>query len=72
MLKGTYFCREWSDLTEHVQILCLSSLPARVFIQSVQKPYAAFPHPNIRMLHIKFDQDWPTGLRDIQVSSEKL
>ena len=22
------------------------------------------------MLHIKFDQDWPTGLRDIQVSSE--
>ena len=26
--------------------------------------------PTIMMLHIKFDQDWPTGLRDIQVSSE--
>ena len=24
------------------------------------------------MLHIKFDQDWPTGLRDIKISSEKL
>ena len=24
------------------------------------------------MLHIKFDQDWPSGLRDIQVSSKKL
>ena len=23
--------------------------------------------PNQVMLHIKFDQDWPTGLRDIQV-----
>ena len=23
------------------------------------------PHP--MMLHIKFDQDWPTGFRDIQV-----
>ena len=26
--------------------------------------------PTIMMLHIKFDQDWPTGLRDIQVSCE--
>ena len=26
--------------------------------------------PTLMMLHIKFDQDWPTGLRDIQVSSE--
>ena len=25
---------------------------------------------NLMMLHIKFDQHWPTGLRDIQVSSE--
>ena len=44
-----------------------------------------FPYPNLiypktlcslspilMMLHIKFDQDWPTGLRDIQISSEKL
>ena len=29
------------------------------------KPYAAFPPPV--MLHIKFDQDWPTGVRDIQI-----
>ena len=26
--------------------------------------------PTLMMLHIKFDQRWPTGLRDIQVSSE--
>ena len=24
------------------------------------------------MLHIKFDQDWPTGLRDIQVQKCKI
>ena len=24
------------------------------------------------MLHIKFDQDWPTGLRDIQVRKFKI
>ena len=28
------------------------------------------PHPV--MLHIKFDQDWPTGLRDIQVRKCKI
>ena len=26
--------------------------------------------PTLMMLHIKFDHDWPTGLRDIQVYSE--
>ena len=26
--------------------------------------------PTLIMLHIKIDQHWPTGLRDIQVSSE--
>ena len=26
-----------------------------------------FPFPGPVMLHIKFDQDWPTGFRDIQV-----
>ena len=26
--------------------------------------------PTLMMLHIKFNQHWPTGLRDIQVSSE--
>ena len=28
------------------------------------------PSPILTMLHIKFDQHWLTGLRDIQVSSE--
>ena len=31
-----------------------------VLIQSAPKPYAAFPPP-------QFDQDWPTGFRDIQI-----
>ena len=26
--------------------------------------------PTLMMLHIKFDQHWPTGLKDVQVSSE--
>ena len=34
-----------------------------VLIQSVPKPYATFP--TLMMLHIKFDQDWPTGLKEI-------
>ena len=29
-----------------------------------------FPHP--MMLHIKFDQDWPTGFRDIQVQMYEI
>ena len=41
-------------------------METRVLIQSAPKPYAAFP-PTSMMLHIKFDQDWPTGFRDIQV-----
>ena len=41
-------------------------MDTRVFIQSASKPYTAFSPPPV-MLHIKFDQDWPTGLRDIQV-----
>ena len=28
--------------------------------------------PNPMMLHIKFDQDWPTGFRDIQVQKCKI
>ena len=28
--------------------------------------------PTPMMLHIKFDQDWPTGFRDIQVQSMKF
>ena len=30
------------------------------------------PYPTPVMLHIKFDQDWPTGLRDIQVWKCKI
>ena len=40
------------------------AMETRVLIQSVPKPYTAFPPPPV-MLHIKFDQDWPTGFRDI-------
>ena len=43
----------------------------RVFIQSASEHYTAFPHPPV-MLNIKFDQDWPTGLRDIQVRKCKI
>ena len=41
-------------------------MDTRVLILSASKHYAAFSHPQV-MLHIKFDQDWPIGLRDIQV-----
>ena len=41
-------------------------METRVLIQSATKPYAAFP-PTPMMLHIKFDQDWPTGFREIQI-----
>ena len=40
------------------------AMETSILIQSAQKPYAAFPP---LQLHIKFDQDWPTGFRDIQV-----
>ena len=42
------------------------AMDTRVLIKSASKRYAAFPRPPV-MLHIKFDQDWPIGLRDIQV-----
>ena len=41
-------------------------METRVLIQSALKPYAAFPHTPM-MLHIKFDEDRPTVVRDIQV-----
>ena len=43
------------------------AMETRVLIQSAPKPNTAFPPPQPIMLHIKFDQDWPTGFRDIQV-----
>ena len=42
------------------------AMKTRVLIQSATKPYAAFP-PTPVMLHIKFDQDWQTGFKDIKV-----
>ena len=47
------------------------AVDTRVLIQSALKNYTAFSHPPV-MLHIKFDQDWPTGLRDIQVRKCKI
>ena len=44
-------------------------METRVLIQSVPKPYAIVS-PTLIMFHLKFDQDRPTGLRGIQVSSE--
>ena len=41
-------------------------MDSRILIQSASKHYAAFRYPPV-MLHIKSDQDWLTGLRDIQV-----
>ena len=42
-------------------------METRVLIQSAPKPYATFSPPVL--LHIKFDQDWPTGFRDIQIQN---
>ena len=42
------------------------AMGTRVLIQSASKHYVAFFLSPV-MLHIKFDQDWPNGLRDIQV-----
>ena len=42
------------------------AMETRVLIQSAPKPYAVFS-PTPVVLHIKFDQDWPTGFKDIQV-----
>ena len=28
--------------------------------------------PTLMMLHIKFDQDWPTGLRDIHLNYDRI
>ena len=47
------------------------AMDTRVFIQSTSNQYAAFTHPSV-MLHIKFEQDWPTGLRYIQVRKCKI
>ena len=45
-------------------------METRVLIQSAPKPYAAFPQPNDATQ--KFDQDLPTGFRDIQIRKCKM
>ena len=45
------------------------AIEATVLIQSTQIHFAVIPQPSpvSTMLHMKFDQDWPTGLRDSQL-----
>ena len=67
------------------EILCMSSLPAsirRIGSNATEKGGDTFDpiclktlcsfSPIPVMLHIQFDQDWPTGLRDIQVRKCKI
>ena len=44
----------------------LVTMETRVLSQSAPETLCSFSHTPI-MLHIKFEQDWPTGLRDMQV-----
>ena len=42
------------------------AMETRVLIQSAPKTLCSLS-PTPVMVHIQFDQDWPTGFRDIQV-----
>ena len=42
------------------------AMETSVLIQSAPKTLCSFS-PTPVMLHLKFNQDWPTGFRDIQV-----
>ena len=56
--------KRWRHCFPHCKSMGVSvAMETRVLIQSAPKPYAAI----LVMLHIKFDQDRPTGFRDIQV-----
>ena len=44
------------------------AMETRVLIQSAPKTLRSLSFTPV-MLHIKFDQDWPNGFRDIQVES---
>ena len=47
------------------------AMATSVLIQSAPKTLCSLSPPLV-MLHIKFDQDWPTDLRDIQVRKCKI
>ena len=47
------------------------AMDTRVFDPICLKTLCSLSTPPV-MLHIKFDQDWPTGLRDIQVRKCKI
>ena len=59
--------KRWRHRFPHYKSMGVSvAMETGVLIQSAPKPYVDFPHTPV-MLYIKFDQDWPTGFRDIQV-----
>ena len=47
------------------------AMDTRVLIQSASKTLCSLSPPPV-MLHTKFDQDWPTGLRNIKVLKCKV
>ena len=59
--------KRWRHHFPHFSQWGLSvAMDTRVLIQSASKTLCSLSPPPV-MLHIKFDQDWPTGLTDIQV-----
>ena len=60
--------KRWGHRFLHYSQWGLSvAMETRVLIQSASKAFSLPPPLSPVMLHIKFDQDWPTGFRDIQV-----
>ena len=60
-----FFFRIWRQWRPVAQTLLSVAMETRVLIQSAPKPYAAFPIP--QWCYTKYDQDWPSGCRDIQI-----
>ena len=71
VLVTSNFDDDWIKNEQASMETPFSHYKSRGLIQSASKHYAAFSYPPV-MLHIKFDQDWPTGLRDIQVRKSKM
>ena len=76
--KGVQKKHKFSDFAPRPEILCLSLIPARLkqifpiislweLSASMATTILKQPIHNPIMLHIKFDQDWQTGLGDILV-----
>ena len=57
-----YWSETWKQVAQRATIAHLSPMCQVNLPRNLMQP---FPTP--MMLHIKFDQDWPTGFRDIQV-----